>query len=321
MLVVVLLLNEFIVWQEYKLLYIDVFFKIFVNLLGSIKKNWKNYVIVFLIILVLLSLVGFAGLMIDNNLSGRSLLSADYGYEMAYYDDSSYSLGSVRSDALEVDERKVRKSADIEIETNDYNASKLGVSNSVRAHGAIVLFERESRGYDDSRYVRYSIKVDSDKLDVFVSEIKSYGEVISLDMSSDDVTGAYVDYTNRLNRYASQMDKYNVMLSRETISIEEEIKLQSRIDELENQIFYLRGRVGSLQEDVDYSSVSLYMREEAKEPSIVDEVDFFSFKDLAGLFLSSLKYSILVVVVIVGFVIPFGVVYGIYRFVRRFFHE
>ena len=299
------------------------------NLVGSIKKNWKNYVIVFLIILVLLSLVGFAGLMIDNNLSGKSLSSADYGYEEVYYESSpSYYQESIRSNALEVEERKVRKNANLEIETNDYDASKLGVSNSVRTHGAIVLYERESRdydyesrGYDDSRYVRYSIKVDSDKLDIFVNEIKSYGEVISLDISSDDVTGMYVDYTNRLKRYTSQMDRYNAMLLRESISIEEEIKLQSRIDELENQIFYLRGRIGSLQEDVDYSSVSLYMREKAKESSIVDEVDFFSFKDLAGLFLSSLKYSILVVVVIVGFVIPFGVVYGMYRLVRRFFHK
>ncbi len=293
--------------------------------MGLVKNIKKNYIIIFLIVLVLLSLVGFVGVMIDSGsldyLSSKSLSSADYGYAEAYYDGSPYYRESVRSDALEVDERKVRKNANLEIETNDYNASKLGVGNSVRAHGAIVLYERESRDYDDKRYVRYSIKVDSDKLDIFVNEIEGYGEVISLDISSDDVTGVYVDYTNRLKRYTSQMDRYNAMLLREDVSIEEEIKLQSRIDELEDKVFRLRGRIGSLQEDVDYSSVSLYMREKTKEPSIVDEVDFFSFKDLAGLFLSSLKYSILVVVVIVGFVIPFGVVYGVYRLVRRFFYK
>ena len=238
------------------------------GLMKNIKKNWKNYIIVFLTILVFLSFVGFMGLMFDNYsldyyLSEKSLSSADYGYaQTSYYPE----IG--RSDALEVDERKVRKNANIEIETDDYNASKLGVNNSVRAHGAIVLSERESRNYDyesggysDSRHVRYSIKVDSDKLDVFVDEIKSYGEVLNLDIESDDVTGAYVDYTSRLERYTSQMNRYNSMLLREDVSVEEEIKLQSRIDELENQIFYLKGRVSSLQEDVDYSSVSLYMKE------------------------------------------------------------
>ena len=275
---------------------------------------------------------GFVGLLIDNSpldyMSEKSLSSADYGYARASSYGSSYYPEIGRSDALDVDERKVRKSANMEIETDDYNASKIGVSNSVKAYRAIVLSERESRdydydlgGYSDSRYVRYNIKVDSDKLDVFVDEIKSYGEVLNLDISSVDVTGTYVDYTSRLERHTSQMDRYNAMLLREEVSIEEEIKLQSRIDELENQIFYLKGRVSSLQEDVDYSSVNLYIKEKVEEPSVVDEVDFFSFKDLAGLFLSSLKYSVLVVVVVVGFIIPFGVVYGVYRLVRRFFHK
>ncbi len=271
------------------------------------KHNWKNYVIGFLAILFIgsfmLNSVSYLGTSSYDSLSAKS------------YDRNSIYYGSDESFAPQTEQRMVIKNANIYLETDDYVQSKSQTQSSINAHSVIVLSENERQYNDDYKVTDYKLKIPSEKLDMFLEELKTYGEVISINVYANDVTGTYADYTQRVLRYQEQIVKYEQMLQKET-TIEEEIQLNTRIDQLENQIFSLNNQIAAIDEDVSYSEVYISLKE---KPSTLSEIDFLGIKDGFKLFMDSLQNGIKFILFLLGFVLPFAIVYGLYRLIKRLF--
>ena len=104
------------------------------------------------------------------------------------------------------------------------------------------------------------------------------------------------------------------MLKKSNLEIEEEIKIQQRIDSLEDSIFYLNKQISNIDEKVEYSEVYLTIKE---KPSILSEIDFLGLKDGFKLFMNSLKSGIQFILSILGFIIPFAITYGVYLIGRK----
>jgi hypothetical protein len=248
-------------------------------------------------------------------MSSNSISSLAYDSRESSKMASSSSYYSGGDSALYVEERKVIKNGNIDLETDNYDFSKNRIISLTDSYSAIVLSDSESRNNDDNRYSNMRVKINSEKIDKFLDELKNLGEVKSLNVYSNDVTGTYVDYTDRLNRYNEQIAKYNEMLESEKINIEEEVQVQQRIDQLEDQIYYMNERLGDLDEDISYSEVYISLSE---KPSLLEQVDFLGFKDMAKQFLGALSAGWNILLNILGFIIPFVVLYFVYRIVRRF---
>ncbi len=280
----------------------------------SLKGNWQSY----LIIVLLLVLVGGSAMSSFFRISSSSIMGESYSYDSMASSKianglSSYYGGS--DSALYITERKVIKNANINLETDKYVYSKNSITSLVETYSGIVLTDSESRDRNDNRHTNMAVKINSKDIDAFLEEVKKLGEVTSLNVYSNDITGSYVDYTDRLNRYEEQIKKYNTMLESEKITIEEEVQVQSRIDQLEEQIYYLKERLGDLDEDISYSEVYISLSE---KPSLLEEVNFLGFKEVGVQFLGSLKNGLSILLNIFGFVIPFVIVYFVYRLGRRF---
>ena len=164
------------------------------------------------------------------------------------------------------------------------------------------------------RNLNLNLKVESLNLDLIIDEIKTYGEIKSLNIYSNDVTGTFTDYTNRSIRYQNQIKKYYIMLEKENITIKEEIEIQQRIDQLENQIFNLENSKGNLKENSDYSSLNINLKE---KPSILADTNFLGIIDGVKLFLNSIDDALRFILLILGFVIPFAIIYAIYKLGRK----
>ncbi|MDA3855788.1 MAG: DUF4349 domain-containing protein [Candidatus Woesearchaeota archaeon] len=286
---------------------------------NHLKKNWKNYVISIFAAMFLIPMLGvilmigvnftdFGGL---SSMSSKSI-SNDMMYERSM--GSSYYPSYDEGFSPEAEDRKVIKNANIQLEAEDFDKSKSQIQNSITAHEVIVLSESESKYRDDYRNVNYRFKVNSASLDVFLGEIKTYGEVQSLNVYVNDVTGSYTDYTQRVERYNNQIVTYITMLQKENISIQDEIQIQNRIDNLEDQIFYLNNRISTIDEEVAYSEVYLTVRE---KPSTLSEIDFLGLKDGFKLFVNSFEAGLQIMLALLGFIIvPFVVGYGVFRSIK-----
>lgn len=278
--------------------------------------NWKNYMIAILVIFLLggnltSNLLNSA----SSNFNSKSLSMSD----SMYYGESvgrsiSYSQNSVDF-APEVEDRKKIKNANLVLETDNYDSAKNSIINTIKAKDGIILRENEYKYKEDYRSLSLNFKINADNLDTMLSEIKTFAEVESLNVYVNDVTGNYVDYNERLVRYETQIVKYEEMLKKE-MSIEEEISVQNRIDNLENSIFYLKKQIGSIDEDVSYSDVSISLKEEA---NILSEIDFLGLKDSFKMFMESLDGAIRFIILAIGFILPFGIIYLIYKISRKVF--
>lgn len=278
------------------------------------QKYWKNYIIGLLLVLVAISSLG----MLSNSISSFDS-SIGYTNEAGYAQQdiarSSYYPGRGGSNAApEEDERMIAKNANLQVETNSYHESVRNVDSLVESYSAIVMSQSENR-YDDEYYrSQYSFKVESSKLDAFLNDLQDLGEVEYINVYSNDVTGAVIDLEKRFDRYQTQISRYEEMLTRDELTIEEEINIQNRIDSLEQSIAYLQERIQRQEEDVSYSDVSFSLIE---KQSLLDELDFLGLKEGFKLFLTSLEFGIRFIVSIVGFIIPVALIYGAYRIGRR----
>jgi len=279
--------------------------------INHFKKSWKNYLIGLLLILFI------GNIFLSSNFGISQMMSQSFDNSISSKMISSSERGMIVSDAgfaPNIQERKVIKNANLNLETNDYDKSYNQIKNSINTYNVIILSESEYKDNNLDRNLNLNLKIDSTKLDSILSEIKMYGEITNLNIYSDDVTGTYSDYTNRSIRYQTQIEKYYLMLNRINITIQEEIDVQQRIDQLEDQIFYLEDSKSKLQENVDYSSLYINLKE---KPSFIDESNFLGLKDGIMQFLRSLDSGIQFILQLIGFVIPFVIIYAIYRISRK----
>ncbi len=281
------------------------------NVKEHFRRNWQTYLVVGLLLLVLLVLIGNSFTSRSTNFASETntRFSKSYPINPAVSYEGSYYNG-------EIGEKKITQ-ANIELETENYFGSKNSIINSIKAKKGVILDEGEYKDKDNKKSLYLSAKVPSEELDALLEELKTFADVKSLSINTQDVTKNYGDYSDRLSRYEEQIKKYKDMLKR-NISIEDEIKIQNRIDQLEDQTFYLEKRMSEIDDEVNYSKVYITLRE---KQSILESVDFLGFKESAKLFLNSLNTAFRLVIILIGFLLPFGVIYLIYKLIKRFFKK
>ena len=281
----------------------------------NIKKNYRDYLLG-LIIILLLGVVVFntSYLGTSQSFDAMSRNNMEYSYSKSLDVDGSGDYGGSNG----VVERKVIRNANLELETDKFDSTKSNVDILVGNYNAIILDSNERRYRDSSRRVNYRIKVNSNNLDEFLGHLKTYGEVENVRVYKQDVTDSFTDYTNRLNRYKTQITKYELMLTKPNLEIKEEIEIQIRIDQLEDNIFMLQNRINLIDKNVVYSMVNLNVRE---EESFSSKVDFVGFKDGVIEFVRSISSSVEFILVVFGFILPFLCIYGIYRIGKRIIHH
>jgi hypothetical protein len=283
------------------------------NLYNNIKSDWWKYLLSFFLIIIALGILSVTinNLNFSSSYSGGSKI--DY-YESGDLDYRSNYVNAQDSFAPEIEKRVIQKDANINIETRNYDQIKLDIINLASSKNAIILNENENYYSDNYRKVNFRFKIESLELENFLNQLQTYGDTRYYNIQIRDVTSSHADYTSRLERYENQMIRYENMLNSD-LDVDEEIKIQSRIDSIENSIFSIKSSLRNIEENSIYSDVNLELKE---KKSYLADINFISLKDSLKLFIQSLDIGIRFLVSILGFIIPFTLIYVLYRFWRHF---
>ncbi len=277
------------------------------EIIKHIKINWKNYLIAFLAILIFIGPISYN---LSNGLmqNGAVFQATDSSRNMQL----SKGISSFESASIDnfAGERKKTKTANGQVKTENYDNSKTELQNILEKYETIILSENENKDSKDYRNFYINVKIDSTKLDNLINDIKNLGDVEYLNINSNDVTENYISYKERISRYEKQITTYENKLNKE-LEVKFEIEIQRRIDELEDSVFYLKKSFEKLEDRIEYSKLSLSLTEKY---SIADEINFTSFSDMWKNFLIALNNALDVFITILGFIIPFGIIFLIYRF-------
>jgi hypothetical protein len=257
---------------------------------AKIKENWLIIVLVF-VLLVFMS--GGSNLLynISNTVGsgsyyaakGMGVMSESLAYDSASYDEGrSYYPTPASSDfAPEVEERKITKTTSLstEVERGTFKQEESRLRDIIKSSDSFLLNENANKYGTDKKsyyYGNYQIKVDTEKYDAVISQLKEIGEVQSFNENSRDITGSYTNTEIELQTEKDRLARYNSMYA-EAKEIKDKIDLNDRIFTQERTIKYLEDSLERMDQKVEYSTIYFTMTE--KQSDYVNVV-FVKFSEL-----------------------------------------
>jgi hypothetical protein len=176
----------------------------------------------------------------------------------------------------------------------------------------IQVFAKTSGGYvKSSSYSSYKDKmsgvidlmVPSDKLEDFLNSVKKFGRIESMNISSEDVSGEYVDLNSRLNVLKSQEDLLLSWLSRAK-NISEMLQIRTQLEQVQTQIETIKGRMKYINFHTSYSEVYINLNHESNSPSMLGSY-FNGLMKRAGM---GIVYSFGFLLILLAWLIPYLII-------------
>lgn len=192
--------------------------------------------------------------------------NGNYSGGSGYYDEiSSDSPKQDGQKDTSSPEQKLIKRYRVTLETTEYDRTRSEISALVEGYGGYFSSSSEnggntSGGRRSSRYGEFTIRIPAEKLDEFISELGGKGNVISSNLTTDDVTESYYSYQSRLDALALQEQRILDMMEKAD-SLDYLIKLEDKLSQIRSEINELNYQLKYYDKSVDYSYVTVNLRE------------------------------------------------------------
>lgn len=153
-------------------------------------------------------------------------------------------------------DKKIIKTANLTLECTDYKAFNTDIHTRLKQYGAYISQEQqEESNYKISNTI--SIKIPVDQFEGLVNSLNGNGiKLITKNITSEDVTGEYVDTKSRLLAKEAVRMKYFDLL-KQARTMDEILKVQDEINSIQEDIEAGSSRVNYLQHASAYSTVNI----------------------------------------------------------------
>lgn len=158
-------------------------------------------------------------------------------------------------------ERKIVYTADYRIKVDDAEASSVRVEALAKQAGGFLSDRTKTVDDADNRAVTVTVRVPAEKFHETLGAIEKLGKVVWGEVASEEVTRQYIDLEARL-RIAKQEEGRLAELMNRSAKLEDIIKVEEKLSEVQERIERLQGELGYLQERVALSTIRVQLYEE-----------------------------------------------------------
>lgn len=189
--------------------------------------------------------------------------------------DNGYGEDAVYENASDTNtERKLTKTVNLYLETKNFSETVSQIDPLLEKYGGYISHsymeneENQEGGYSPS-YADYTLKIPQEKLNAFLDEVASLGNIRTMDTSTEDLTSPYYDTAARLKSLTQQEERLLELLE-QAENIEQIITIEDKLSSVRSEIEYLNSMMANLENQVAYSTVYLSIRQvvEYTEPKI-----------------------------------------------------
>ncbi len=161
---------------------------------------------------------------------------------------------------------KVIKTALMEMDVAKGDYANIREDAVAIAYAAGGYVEGESARRDDEglTYATITLRIPSDKFDEVVSGVSELGEVVSTQVSTNDVSAEYVDLESRLRHLQAEETFYLSLISKAQ-TIQEMITIREHLDSIQLEKEQVQGRMNFLDQQVGFSTLTLSVDENAPD--------------------------------------------------------
>lgn len=253
----------------------------------------KKIVSVLLVIVLALSLCACGSSSVKNTAAvevaeapAAAVMREEAGYDMFTADGFAATGGTMlnssaadsKAEAPEENPEKIIYSADVTVETTDFDGSIEKLNALVQDYKAWVEsssvngadYYSEARGRNYNRSAHYTLRVPSSSFSTLMSSLSSLGNIPYTYTYTENVTTQYYDAQARLTAYTTQEARLLEMMEMaETVS--DVIAIEEKLTELRYQIESIQTSLNNWDRRVDYSYIYMDIQEvqeytpEAKE--------------------------------------------------------
>lgn len=161
--------------------------------------------------------------------------------------------------------RKLIRNVNLSVETTGFDALISNLTAAVTGFGGYVeqsdiSGNSVSSSYDGNRYAYLTVRVPSDKLDLFITQVEEQGNITNKSESTQDVTLQYSDIESRKKSLTIEQERLWALLEKAD-TLEAVIALESRLSEIRYQLEAFESQLRTYDNQVDYSTVSINISE------------------------------------------------------------
>ena len=164
-------------------------------------------------------------------------------------------------------QRKLIKTVNMDVETETFDTLMENIYRKTESLGGYV---EASYTYNGSNYrgnqnrnANLTLRIPAGQLDEFLSEVSEISNVISKDENVTDVTLKYVDMQSHKEALQTEQARL-IELLEQAESVEDIITIESRLSEVRYQIESMESQLRTMDNQVSYSTVYLYINEVAR---------------------------------------------------------
>lgn len=188
----------------------------------------------------------------------------------------AYDGGTSGTETVEVSDtqRKLIRNVNLEVETETFEELLSTVEDKTERLGGYI---EESYTYNGSSYygkgtrnASLTIRIPAEQLSEFLSAVSEISNVISRNESVTDVTLQYVDMDSHKQALLAEQDRL-LELIEQAETIDDIISLESRLSEVRYQIESMESQLRTIDNQVSYSTVYLYIDEVTKLTPVVEQ--------------------------------------------------
>lgn len=170
------------------------------------------------------------------------------------------------SEAPSVQNRKLIRTVYLTVETDEFDLLIKSLKEQINAlsgyveqsstSGSSMLYGNQP----GSRYSSMVIRIPSKDLDQFIAQVEEGGNVTNRSESTEDVTLQYSDLESRKKTLTVEQDRIWALLEKAD-TLEAVIALEERLSEIRYELESMESRLRLYDNQVDYSTVNLDIRE------------------------------------------------------------
>lgn len=225
----------------------------------------KLTVLLTLLLCLTLMLTACGGAASDSAAANVTTESVSYDKADLNFSASTSSGGYASDDggtSADLENRKVILSANLEMETTEFDASITLLEQRVAEMGGWIESSelQGSSRYDSSRYAWYTLRIPAEKLTTFLNGAGEIGNVLYSKRGSEEVTEQYYDVEARLTSLKVQEERLLAILEKAE-KLEDIIQLESALTDVRYEIEDLTGTLNRYDSLIEMSTVHVSISE------------------------------------------------------------
>jgi len=209
--------------------------------------------------------------------------------ELATAWDSNWKAPAKPAEAPAVDDRKLIRNAQLDLEVKSYQAAMDQITALTKAAGGYVDTSNSQKGGNGKLQGTVVVKVLPQNLDAFLLKLRDLGQVNNQSVSTDDVTKDYFDTQARLDNSRRMEEQLQELLKHANSKVADLLQVERELGRVRGEIEQMQGQLKLYDFQVQYATVTMQMKEKDLNQAaayLLKEQDDFSLfaTDVEGTF-------------------------------------